>query len=150
MKGHVYKRGNGWTVVFDEGRDEHGKRLQRSKGGFHTRRDAQQFLNQTLSRLGDGSYAGPSKLMLGEYLTGEWLPAIGGTVRPLTAEQYRSIVSNRIVPRIGALRLQAVSGGHLNAFYRELSADGLGPGSVRNTHSVLRRAFRDAMGQARS
>jgi hypothetical protein len=36
MRGHVYKRGNGWTVVYDEGRDETGKRIQRSKGGFHT------------------------------------------------------------------------------------------------------------------
>ena len=34
MRGHVHKRGTTWTVVYDEGRDENGRRQQRSKGGF--------------------------------------------------------------------------------------------------------------------
>jgi integrase len=60
MRGHVRKRGSTWTVVYDEGHDEHGKRCQRTKGGFATRRDAQAFLTATLQRLGEGSYAAPS------------------------------------------------------------------------------------------
>lgn len=55
MRGHVYKRVTSWTVVYDEGHDENGRRRQRSKGGFATRRDAQRFLTDVLSRLGDGS-----------------------------------------------------------------------------------------------
>jgi hypothetical protein len=89
MRGHVYKRGLSWTVVYDEGHDEQGKRRQRSKGGFATRREAQAFLTDVLSRLGDGSYAAPSKTTLAEFLTGEWLPAVEGTLRPLSATQYR-------------------------------------------------------------
>ena len=89
MRGHVRKRGSTWTVVYDEGHDEHGRRRQRSKGGFATRRDAQRFLTDVLSRLGDGSYAQPSKVTLAEFLTGEWLPAIEGKVRPLTYAQQR-------------------------------------------------------------
>jgi integrase len=145
VRGHVYKRGATWTVMFDEGRDGRGKRLQRSRGGFPTRRDAQRFLTDTLARLGDGCYAAPSKQTLGDFLTAEWLPAIADTVRPLTIAQYTSIVKVRIVPRIGHLRLQGLNAAHLNALYRELAIDGLGPGSVRATHSVLRRAFRDGV-----
>ena len=59
--------------------------------------------------------------------------------------QYESLTRARIVPRIGHLRLQAVSGGHLNAFYRQLEEDGLSPASRRQTHAVLSRAFRDAV-----
>jgi hypothetical protein len=44
--------------------------------------DAQSFLTDTLSRLGDGSYAVPSKTTLAEYLTAEWLPAVKSTLRP--------------------------------------------------------------------
>jgi integrase len=145
MRGHVYKRGNSWTVMYDEGRDEDGRRIQRSKGGFATRKAAQQFLTDVLSRLGDGSYVQPSKQTVGAYLVDEWLEAIGGTVRPLTVTQYRSTITHRIVPRVGHLRLQALTGGRLNALYRELAEGGLSPASLRLTHAVLNRAFRDAV-----
>ena len=121
MRGHVRRRGNTWAVVYDEGHDENGRRLQRWKSGFATRREAQAFLTDVLSRLGDGSYAQPSKTTLAEFLNGEWLPAIEGTVRPLTYAQHVSTVRARIVPRLGHLRLQAVTGGHLNALYRSSS-----------------------------
>lgn len=145
MKGHTYKRGDTWTAMYDEGRDEHGKRLQRSKGGFRTRREAERFLTETLSRLGDGSYTAPSKLTVAEFMTGEWLPALEATVRPLTFTQYRSVVRARIVPRVGHLRLQALGGGQVNALYRELEETGLSPASRRQTHAVLHRACRDAV-----
>jgi hypothetical protein len=41
-----------------------------TKGGFATRREAQAFLTTALQRLGDGSYAQPSKLTLADFLTG--------------------------------------------------------------------------------
>ena len=34
MRGRIFKRGSTWTTVYDELPDEHGKRRQRSKGGF--------------------------------------------------------------------------------------------------------------------
>jgi integrase len=145
MRGHVRKRGESWTVVYDERRDEDRKRVQRSKGGFATRREAQAFLTDTLSRLGDGSYAAPSKTMLGEYLTGEWLPAVESTLRPTSFRHYSGAVRLYIVPSLGQVRLQALSGGHLNALYRELEQRGLSASTRRVTHAVLHRALRDAV-----
>jgi Arm DNA-binding domain len=69
MRGHTYRRGSTWTAVYDEPGDE-GKRRQRSKGGFPTRKDAQRFPTDQLARIDSGGYAAPSKLTLGEYLTG--------------------------------------------------------------------------------
>ena len=74
MRGHVRKRGATWTVTYDEGRDGRGKRVQRSRGGFATRREAQRFLTDTLSRIGDGSYAAPAKTTIGGFLAAEWIP----------------------------------------------------------------------------
>lgn len=145
MRGHVRKRGNGWTAIYDEGYNEDGKRVQRWKGGFATRKEAQAALTRVLGSLGDGSYVQPSKVTVREYLVEEWLPAIAGTVRPLTLTQYTSIVKGRIVPRLGHLRLQALTGGHLNGLYRELEEVGLSPASRRLTHAVLSRALRDAV-----
>ena len=144
MRGHVHKRGSTWTVVYDEQPDEHGGRRQRSKGGFSTRREAQAFLTDTLSRLGDGSYAAPSKLTLGEFLTDEWLPAVEGTLRPLSHARYSQTVRLYITPNIGSTRLQALSAGHLNGLYRTLEQDGLSASTRRLVHAVIGRALRDA------
>jgi integrase len=145
MRGHVRKRGNTWTAIYDEGEDENGKRVQRWKGGFPTRTAASKFLTDQLSKLDDGSYVQPTKVTLRAFVEEEWLLAIAGTVRPLTLTQYRSIMKGRILPRLGHLRLQALTGGHINALYRELEEAGLSVASRRVTHAVLSRACRDAV-----
>jgi integrase len=145
MRGHVHKRGESWTAVFDEGHDEHGKRRQRTKGGFHTKRDAQRFLRDALSGIEAGSYAQPSKTTLAEYLIGEWLPAVESTLRPTSFDTYRMVVRSRINPNIGHLKLQALSGGHLNGLYATLEQNGLAVSSRRVTHAVLHRSLRDAV-----
>lgn len=145
MRGSVKKRGSTWTVVYDEGHDEHGRRVQRSRGGFATRKDAETFLAATLTRLGDGSYVRASKTTVREYLVDEWLPAIEATVRPLTLTQYRSVVRLRILPTLGSRRLQELTGAHVNTLHRKLEQDGLAIATRRQTHAILHRALRDAV-----
>jgi integrase len=145
MRGSIRRRGRSWTVTYDEGFDEHGRRRQRSKAGFATRAEAQRFLTDALSRLDGGTYAAPSKTTVRDYLEAEWLPAVTGTVRPLSLEKYRSIVKLRILPTLGHLRLQALTGAHLTALYRELGEAGLSASTIRLTHAVLHRALRDAV-----
>jgi integrase len=146
MTGRVFRRGRSWSVVYDELPDpETGKRRQRSKGGFKTQREAQAFLTAQLSKLGDGSYTAPAKTTVGEYLTGEWLPAASGNLRPLSVTKYESVIRLYIVPTLGPVRLQALSPGHLNGLYARLDADGLGASTQRLVHAVLGRALKDAM-----
>ena len=144
MRGHTYKRGSTWTVVYDEPADEHGGRRQRSKGGFATRRAAQTFLTDTLARIDTGSYAAPSKLTVGEFLTTEWLPAVRGTLRPLSVTKYEQVIRLYVKPRIGSTRLQALSAGHLNGLYADLERAGLSVATRRLVHAVIGRALRDA------
>jgi integrase len=66
-------------------------------------------------------------------------------VKPLTFATYENIARRRLVRRIGGLRLQAVTGGHLNAAYRDMEAEGLSVSTRRTTHSVAHRALRDAV-----
>lgn len=144
MTGHVYKRGTTWSVVHDEPSAD-GRRRQRTKGGFATKRDAQRYLTDALARIDGGVYTSPSKLTLGEYLTAEWLPAVEGTLRPLSFSRYRAVVRLYITPQIGAKRLQALSGGQINGAYADLERAGLSIATRRLTHAVLHRALRDAV-----
>jgi integrase len=143
MRGHIHKRGSTYTVVYDESRSN-GRRRQRSKGGFRTKREAETFLTDQLRRLGDGSYAQPSKLTVAEFLA-EWLSAVEATLRPGSVRQYDAAIRLRINPSLGHMRLQTLSGGHLNALYRELEQAGLSVSTRKLTHAVLHRSLRDAV-----
>ena len=136
MRGHIRRRGSSWTVVYDEGQDERGKRRQRTKGGFATKREASAYLTDQLSRLESGSYAPPSKLTTKDYLEQEWLPAVESTLRPLSFNAYKTVVSRQLVPHIGQVRLQALSGAHLNALYRALEQAGLAVATRRLAHAA--------------
>jgi integrase len=51
----------------------------------------------------------------------------------------------RIIPTLGSIRLQSLTGGHVNSLYRELEQAGLSVSTRRLTHAVLHRALRDAV-----
>jgi integrase len=144
MRGHVRKRGTTWTVVYDEGHDENGRRRQRWKSGFATRREAQAFLTEMLSRLGDGSYVQPSKLLFGDYLEA-WVENIAESVRPLTLRRYRSTIRKHLKPALGQVPIQALTSARFKAFHRDLRAAGLAPSTITVVHAVASRALADAV-----
>jgi integrase len=140
-----------WSYVVDVAQPGE-KRKQRSKAGFATRKEAQAALNDVLGSLQRGTYVGPSKTKLGDYLEDRWLPAIKSTVRPSTLSSYRLHVRAYIIPRLGSVPLQRLDGGVINEFYAALADDGradgnggLAPASVRRVHATLHRALKDAV-----
>jgi hypothetical protein len=46
------------------------------------------------------------ELTVRDYLEREWLPAVEGTLRPLSVTKYRATIRLYITPRIGSQRLQ--------------------------------------------
>jgi integrase len=147
MRGSTRKRGSTWTAYWDLPGDlDTGKRRQKAKGGFKRQKDAEAFLATVIDTVNSGSYAEPSKQLLARYLVDEWLPAIKGTVRPLTHRRYEAIVRTYAKGRdIGAVPLRSLSGAHLNRLYGELEAAGLSVATRRLVHAVLRRALNDAV-----
>ena len=69
MRGHVGKRegkrGTSWYHIVELGRDEvTGKRKQRQKRGFRTKKDAESAMRKLISALEDGSYVPPANMTL--------------------------------------------------------------------------------------
>jgi integrase len=128
------------------------ERRRAIKAGFASRKEAQAAMAKVMVAVEERSYLAPSKLTVREYLTKEWLPAIEATVRPTTYRSYVQHVSFHIVPHIGSLKLEKVSGATLNALYAKLASQGkrdgkrgLSPRTVHHVHVCLHRAFRDAV-----
>ena len=87
----------------------------------------------------------PNRQTLAAYLE-DWLAAASPALRTTTAESYERAVRTWIVPRIGGMRLQAVTPQVLQRFYAELSASGrengsggLSPRSVKLAHTWTSR-----------
>ena len=83
MKGKVTRRGAGWQYVVDVGADPAtGKRRQRTKGGFSTRKEAEKALAKVNHEVNTGTYTSPVRVTFKEFAETTWLPAIRSTVRP--------------------------------------------------------------------
>jgi integrase len=148
-RGSVRKRGSTWTVVVDVGPDPvTGRRRQKSKGGFRTRKAAEAGLRELSAAVDGGRYVERSTTTVGEYLD-EWIEIVRPRLRPTTWNSYRQSVAH-IKGRIGAVPLQSLAPLEVENLYKQLLATRgrngrlLSPKTVRGIHVVLRKALADA------
>jgi integrase len=128
------------------------ERRRQTKAGFASRKEAQAALNKVLVAVAERSYVAPSKETLEQFLSDKWLPAIEATVRLTTYRSYVQHVTWHIVPHLGAVPLQTLSGAQINALYGKLASrgrrggkSGLSALTIRHVHAVLHRALKDAV-----
>ncbi len=128
------------------------ERRRETRGGFKTRKACQAAMAKVLVSVEEKTHVVPRRITLRDYLLNHWLPAIEGTVRPTTFSGYRTACEQHVIPELGAVQLQRLSGGTLNALYSRLATDGrvkgeggLSANSIRHVHAALHRALRDAV-----
>ena len=116
MRGSIRKRGSTYTYWLDIGPDPvTGKRRQRTKGGFRTKRECQAALNEAISALRSGTLVQPSRRTVASFLVEEWLPAVRmAGLRDSTWASYRMNVEKHLVPGLGAIELQRLSPAQLS------------------------------------
>jgi len=156
MRGSVIKRGDSYAVVVELERDPiTNKRRQKWHSGYQTKKAAERALTELLASRDAGSYIQPTKQTVREFAT-EWLAAVRPTIRPSTHHSYGRNLRLHVLPRLGPVQLRRVDAGMLNALYAALLADGklttanggnggLSARSVRYIHTIIHRAFRDAV-----
>ena len=115
---------------------------QRFGGGFATKAAAVEAMNRLQSAVVDGTHVQRSRRTLGAYLT-DWLAA-RSNIRDNTRREYGVSVRKHIVPRLGALQLQAIDRLQVRGLYRELASAGLAEKTIHNVHICLRVALQDA------
>jgi integrase len=156
VRGHFKKRGDRWYFWVEVERGPDGKRRQLSRGGFRTRKEAEQAYAEIRDQVRLGTHVTPTKTTVASFLVQEWLPAVKASIRPSTHELYTTITNAYVVPRIGQLRLPDVTPAQLNALYAALLMDGrrhahasqsagLSPKMVRHVHTLLHKALSDAV-----
>lgn len=98
MKGHVYKRGKTWTTVLDYGKDPFsGKRQQKSKGGFRTKKEADMYIAKII--VADAKATNSRNLLFHE-LAEEWFEqykTIGVKISTIETVQCNIIALNKMM-----------------------------------------------------
>lgn len=157
MRGEVKKRGDTYSVRYDAGVDPvTGKRIQKRKSGFATKREAEAALAQIITEAERGTHPYSDKTTVGEWLT-EWLEnQCPGRLSPTTMQGYRMIVRLHLLPALGHIRLAKLTPAAIQKYYREEQAsgrkdgkasegEGLSARTVAQHHRVLHRALGQAM-----
>lgn len=143
MRGSISKRGKMYRVIFDVGTKH--KRVQKSKGGFKTIKEAQKFLNKVLSEINEGTYKESSKELFSSFIN-EWFEkSYKRSVEETTAETRWDSLKNHIIPYFQKTPLNQITTRMLDDFYNDKLDEGLAPKTVREFHNLLRKAFSQAV-----
>jgi len=135
QRGSIRKRGATHTAYwFIAGRD--GKRVQRTKGGFRIKREAQAHLTEVLAAVQDGSFSEVAdlKITVNAYVREHWLPSLD--LRTATIAQYRHAAEAWILPHVGGEKLAALTPRQIERMLATLRASGSRAGKPLSDRSV--------------
>lgn len=143
--GTIRQRKDGtWEARYTVGRDPGtGKQLQKSLYG-KTKAEVAQKLRKITSDIDQGLYTEPSKLTVGRWFD-MWIAEYLGGVKDTTREQYRYQLRVHIRPRLGSVKLSALTAPMIQRMYNDAQAAGLSAKSVRNLHGVVHHALDKAV-----
>lgn len=151
MRDGVIKRGNSYSYVIRV-TDASGVSKPQWVGGFATEDEAKAARDEARVAARRGQFVHRQKITVEDYLR-SWQATHAMEIKPKTQEDYRSLIERYVVPRIGKMRLQSVTSATLSTLYATLrreggaSGQGLSPRTVNYVHSVLRKAFNDAVNE---
>jgi integrase len=140
MRGSVYRRGATWTwhVKWHQA----GEARQRKRGGYRTRKEAEEALRKYLRTVDLGEAVRSEEMTLSAFLT-SWVDHLEHVVerKASTVASYRSSLARYVEPTIGGLRLQQVTAADLDGLYRRMATAGQAARTIRLLHSILRAAL---------
>lgn len=149
-EGSVYKRGERYAYLLPRHLIAPGERGYR--GGFRTRREAQDALREAITAAQNGSFVKRSVDTLQAYAEDVFLPKEKAHRRSSTYAMYEARLKLHVFPHLGAEGLQAITPMSLQRLWAQLlsgTADRrpLSPRSVRIIYTIVRKLFADAEAQ---
>ncbi|MEH7094055.1 tyrosine-type recombinase/integrase [Neobacillus vireti] len=139
--GSVRKEASKWYYVIELGKDSKGKRKQKKKRGFKTKKEAQAALTKALHELNSGIYIEPSNQKLGEFLE-EWLNYKKTKIADSSYSTYYINLKTHILPEFENMPLANLKPLHIQHFYTMLlNEKKLHHNTVRKIHTMLVNAL---------
>lgn len=122
-----------------------GKRRRITAYG-RTKKAALDGLAEKRAKAGVAAAADPAagRMTVGE-LVGRWLTQFGTRAAAATLEAREMLAGKHLTPRLGRLRLDKLTPGHLERWYADLRADGVGAATARAAADLMALCLRYAV-----
>jgi len=145
VQGHVRKRRT-WEFIVDIGHHPAtGRRRQKSKSGFVTKKDAESALHEFIRYVEGGGDPSPERISPADYLN-RWLEFQRTRgIRSRSLDGYEGYIRREIIPVIGGLELAKVKPGHVRAVLVRMQQRGAAAATLAQVRSVLGSALRQAV-----
>jgi integrase len=143
MKGYIRKRGNKWSYTVDIGKNADGKRKQKTKSGFNTKKEATAAMNELIYELNKGVWIEPRDLLLKEFAI-DWLDNHKHHLRDTTLVQYDLKIKNWIIPILGKMKVQDIKPIHVEKFSKKL-LETLKPDTAHKAFSIAKMIMKHAV-----
>ena len=133
-----------WFYILELGKDENGKRKQKKKRGFKTKREAQQALVAAENELINGTYViNPSNVKYREYSL-EWYKTKKNTVGLHMQQLIQILLTKHILPKFGNMEISKISPIDIQSFINQLAEDGYSTETIIKIHNVVRNSLEHA------
>lgn len=146
MKGSYYKRGSTWSYKIDIGKDPvTGKRIQKGKGGFKTKKAAEEAAREILRAVDKGNYFEPIKQSFGDFIQSWYYNHYKHEVQITTFEARGYMLKEHILEKFKDFPLNEITSFELDSFYIDKIEQGYSPDYIRNMHYLIKRAYDQAI-----
>lgn len=130
MNGGTRKRGSTWSYYFDLGKID-GKRKKKEKGGFRTKREAEQALAAAINEYNNvGQVFSPTEITVSDYLD-QWFDLYcKPNLKYNTQMGYLNIIKNHLKPTFGKYKLKSLTAAALQEYANQLKIRGYSKSSI--------------------
>lgn len=138
------KRGNVWQYIIELGRDPvTGKRRQKTKSGFKTKRAAQIAARKIEEQLENGTYIDESDINFKEFVEQEWLPDYSKYVKGSTIDTRR-VALKILYQYIAYAKMKDIDKQAYTDILHDLHKKGKAKNTIKSVHSCARLIFKFA------
>lgn len=142
--GSVFFKAGKWVGVVTVGRKPSGKLDRRWVRG-DTQTEVTDAMTELRKQKKDGTIATSTKQTVAEWLQ-HWLEKIAPhdgdkACRATTVANYDKMARLYILPHVGGVKLCKLTHTHIDNLHQALRSDGIGNGTIRIVHNILRRAI---------
>ncbi|WP_458406895.1 site-specific integrase [Anaerotignum sp.] len=137
MKGGTRKRGKSWSYYFDAAKVG-GERKKIEKGGFRTKKEAEQALAKALVEYSNsGQVFTPSDISVSDYLDFWYKNYCVPNLSENTLNDYKNSIDNHLKPNFGIYRLSSLQAATIQEYVNAMKLRGYSKSSISGMMTVL-------------
>ena len=147
LTGSMTKKRDGvYLIRISLGLDPGGKRKYHTETFRGTKKEADSRLRDLLRiHEGGGLIGSEGKMTLNAFLEKWFEESVKSRLKARTLQDYRHVVAHKITNVIGHLQIAKITPLVLQGLYNDLTSRGLAAQTVRNVHTILRGALKQAV-----